>query len=98
MQILRTLALIAVCVDAIPQSVVRPEVVMVSEVVDGQTIAVAGFGRVRLAAITAPRLGRGLSADAPFAREARERLEGIVIRRYVRLEFEPGMRRAFVLL
>lgn len=71
---------------------------MVSAVIDGETIAVDGYGRVKLAGIKAPRLGRGLAPDAPFARAARDRLEGVVIRRYVRLEFESQTRRAYVLL
>ncbi len=98
MEILRTVCLAGIAATATFQSIVRPEVVMVTDVIDGQTIAISGHGRVRLAGIKAPRLGRGLAPDALFGREAKERLEGIVIRRYVRLEFVPGGRRAFVLL
>jgi micrococcal nuclease len=99
MEILRTACFAAMATAATFQSVARPESVVVTAVTDGQTISVAGHGRVRLAGIEAPRLGRGLAPDAAFGREARERLEGIVIRRFVRLEFEPGAsRRAYVLL
>lgn len=98
MEILRTITLAAVAVASTSQAVTRPEVVAVTSVVDGQTIAVAGYGRVRLAGIEAPRVGRGLAPDAPFGRQAKERLEGIVIQRFVRLEFETGGHRAYVLL
>lgn len=97
MQILRTLMILALANTA-TQEITRPEVVMVSAVVDGQTISVAGYSRVRLSGIKAPRFPHGLQPGDPFGREAKERLEGIVIRRYVRLEFEPGGRRAYVLL
>jgi len=55
---------------------------MVRAVIDGNTIDVATIGRVRLLGIDAPR------AAKPFAREARERLTALVLRRWVRLEYE----------
>lgn len=99
MEILRTLSVAALAVMANSQAITRPEVVMVTSVVDGGTIVVAGHGRLRLAGIEAPRLGRGLTSDAAFARAAKDRLEGIVTRRFVRVELEAaGSRRAYVLL
>jgi micrococcal nuclease len=72
----------------------------VRTVVDGNTIDVAGYGRVRLAGVRAPKLGRGGLDGEPFARDARERLEGIVTHRFVRLEFPSVSSRsaAYVLL
>jgi micrococcal nuclease len=60
--------------------------------VDGDTLEVAGVGRVRLLGIDAPELGRGFDTAAPLAREARERLATLVARRFVRLELD-GERR-----
>jgi endonuclease YncB( thermonuclease family) len=62
--------------------------VLVRAVVDGDTIDVAQFGRVRLLGIDAPELGRGFDTPAPFGREARERLMQLVLHRWVRLEQE----------
>ena len=59
---------------------------MVRAVIDGETIEVATFGRVRLLGVDAPQ------AAAPFAREARERLAALVLRRWVRLDPEPPTR------
>lgn len=68
--------------------------VLVRYVVDGDTIDVAGVGRVRLLGIDAPEVGRGLETSAPFALEAQQRLSALVAQRWVRLEYdEPGMRR-----
>lgn len=66
----------------------RTDPVLVRAVFDGDTIDVAGFGRVRLLGIDAPEIGRGLETSAPFGREARERLASLVLRRWVRLELE----------
>ena len=69
-------------------------------VVDGDTIDAAGHGRISLAGVRAPKLDRAGGDGEPFAREARERLEGIVIHRFVRLEFPSASSRssAYVLL
>jgi endonuclease YncB( thermonuclease family) len=87
MQILRILALAGIALGAYPQTVSRPEVVAVRAVVDGNTIDVAGYGRVKLAGIRATK-------------DARDRLEGLVTHRYVRLEFPLASSRsaAYVLL
>ena len=66
----------------------RSDPVLVRAVLDGDTIDVAAFGRVRLLGIDAPELGRGFDTSAPFGREARERLTQLVLHRWVRLEQE----------
>jgi micrococcal nuclease len=66
----------------------RSDPVLVRSVIDGDTIDVATFGRVRLLGIDAPELGRGFDTSAPFGREARERLTTLILRRWVRLEQE----------
>jgi micrococcal nuclease len=68
----------------------RSDPVLVRSVVDGDTIDVATFGRVRLLGIDAPELGRGYDTAAPFAHEARDKLVSLVLRRWVRLEFDGG--------
>ena len=68
--------------------IVRSDPVLVRRVVDGDTIDVAGVGRVRLLGIDAPELGRGFDTAAPFAREARDRLTALVLHRWIRLEQE----------
>jgi micrococcal nuclease len=60
--------------------------VLVRYVLDGDTIDVAGVGRVRLLGIDAPELAHGHDTAAPFAYEAREKLIGLVLHRWVRLE------------
>ena len=91
MQILRTLVLAGVAVAhtfASPQRVARSELVLVKSVIDGDTIAVTTFGRVRLLGIDAPEVSHGLDTAAPFGREARDRLSRLVWHRWVRLETE----------
>src|SRR5688572_869541 len=69
------------------QSQPRPDKTFVVRfVVDGDTLEVAGAGRVRLLGIDAPELGSGFETPAPFAREARERLVSLAGRQWVRLE------------
>jgi micrococcal nuclease len=60
--------------------------VLVRAVIDGDTIDVAGVGRVRLLGIDAPELGRVFDTPAPFAREAKDRLTSLVLHRWVTLE------------
>jgi micrococcal nuclease len=100
MQILRIVSLAGMAVVAYGQGSARPEVVEVRAVVDGHTIDTAGPGRIRLAGIHAPRIARGATDGEPYGREARERLEGIVTHRFVRLEFPSAASRssAYVLL
>jgi micrococcal nuclease len=66
----------------------RSESVLVRFVFDGDTIDVATLGRVRLLGIDAPEVGRRFDTPAPFGPEARARLSALVLRRWVRLEFE----------
>ena len=100
MRLLRALSLAGVAAVAYGQPAVRPEVVEVRGVADGHTIEIAGGGRVRLAGIRAPRPPRGASAGDPFGREARDRLEGMLTHRFVRIERpSPGsLTAAYVLL
>ncbi|OFW00491.1 MAG: hypothetical protein A3I61_04055 [Acidobacteria bacterium RIFCSPLOWO2_02_FULL_68_18] len=65
---------------------------LVTYVFDGDTVHAAGVGRVRLLGIDAPEAGGGFERPAPFAIEARERLQALVLRRWVRLECD-GPRR-----
>jgi micrococcal nuclease len=69
----------------------RSESVLVRAVIDGDTIDVATFGRVRLLGIDAPEIGRGFDTTAPFAREARDRLASLVLHRWIRLEQEGAL-------
>ena len=91
MQFLITIAVTAVAVLQTPSfggGVKRSEPLLVRWVIDGDTIDVATFGRVRLLGIDAPEIGRGFDTSAPFGREARERLATLILRRWVRLEQE----------
>jgi len=64
----------------------RSDPVLVRSVLDGDTIDVAGVGRVRLLGIDAPERAHGLDTAAPFANEAREKLISLILHRWVRLE------------
>ncbi|MGH9139624.1 MAG: thermonuclease family protein [Vicinamibacterales bacterium] len=91
MQILITVALAGVAALQTPPSsgrVTRSDPVLVRSVVDGNTIDVAAFGRVRLLGIDAPRIRRAEGAFAPFGIEARDRLAQLLLHRWVRLEVE----------
>ena len=81
---------VVVAVNALPPAptIIRSEPVLVTFVFDGDTIEVATFGRVRLLGIDAPEIGRGFDTSAPFGREARDRLSGMILHRWVRLERE----------
>lgn len=67
-------------------------VALVTRVVDGDTVEAAGAGRVRLLGIDAPEIGGPLEQPAPFAIEAREALQALVLHRWVRFECD-GTRR-----
>ena len=91
MQILIATAALGVAALASPRSappITRSESVLVRAVLDGDTIDVSTFGRVRLLGIDAPEVGRRFDTPAPFAVEARERLKTLVWHRWVRLERE----------
>jgi len=88
MQKLLTPAALTIAIVAIAsaRSLPRSELVLVRTVLDGDTIDVTKFGRVRLLGIDAPEIGRGFDTSAPFAYDAREKLASLVLRRWVRLE------------
>lgn len=88
---------IAAASAATPQSrIPRPsQSFAVRFAVDGDTLDVAGVGRVRLLGIDAPERGAGFDTPAPFAREARDRLASLAVRRYVRLEIDGDSRDAY---
>ena len=86
MQFLLALAVAAAAVLATPAPVKRSAPVLVRAVIDGDTIDVATVGRVRLLGIDAPEMGRGAETNAPFGREARDRLAALVLHHWVRLE------------
>ena len=91
MRILRTLAALAVAAaPTVPfaQAPTRSELVLVKAVIDGDTISVSTFGRVRLLGIDAPEISHGLDTPAPYGREARDKLSGLILHRWIRLETE----------
>src|SRR5580765_9093702 len=93
-----TLALVSTSFGLSPayaSSVRRSDPVLVRAVLDGDTIDVATFGRVRLLGIDAPEIGRGFDTAAPFARAARDRLAELVLHRWVRLEIEDDRSDAY---
>ena len=73
----------------------RSDPVLVRFVIDGDTIDVTRFGRVRLLGIDAPEIGRGFDTAAPFSREARDRLISLVLHRWIRLEQEGALLDAY---
>src|SRR3954452_5784740 len=90
MQILRTV-LIVVVAAAQSASVSRADLVLVTNVVNGHTVVVQGSGRVPLAGIRAPAIGRAIDPD-PLGARARQRLLSLAGDRYVRLEFAAATR------
>lgn len=91
MQILITAIATAVAVTqslSLPPTLTRSGSVLVNAVIDGDTIDVSTIGRVRLLGIDAPETSHGLDTAAPFGREARERLTGLLLHRWIRLEME----------
>jgi endonuclease YncB( thermonuclease family) len=88
MQFRRTFiaALVAVTATLAARPLERSELVLVRAVLDGDTIDVTTFGRVRLLGIDAPEIGRVFDTSAPFAYAARDKLAGLVLHRWVRLE------------
>jgi endonuclease YncB( thermonuclease family) len=88
MQFLPALLAAAVAVVSPSADLKRSSPVLVRTVLDGDTIDVSTFGRVRLLGIDAPELGRVLDTSAPFAKEARDRLAALVLHRWIRLEQE----------
>jgi micrococcal nuclease len=81
-----TLAIASITSITSNTGALRSDPVLVRSVLDGDTIDVAGVGRVRLLGIDAPELAHGHDTAAPFAYEAREKLIELVLHRWVRLE------------
>ncbi len=79
---------LAVNVSAFAQE--RSQGVLVRRVVDGDTIDVATIGRVQLLGVDAPELVVGPEASTRLAREAQQRLAGLLANRWVRLEYESS--------
>jgi endonuclease YncB( thermonuclease family) len=79
-------AIVAVLATFSVQSLPRSELVLVRAVIDGDTIDVTTFGRVRLLGIDAPEIGRVFDTPAPFAYAAKDKLASLVLHRWVRLE------------
>lgn len=86
MQILRTCLLLCVATGAISAAGPQSDPVLVTQVVNGNTIVVQAVGRVTLSGVHAPALGSRLSPD-PVAARARDQLISLVLHRYVRLEY-----------
>src|SRR5262249_17259139 len=88
MQFLQAFVLAAVAASPSVDQPRRSESLLVRAVIDGDTIDVATLGRVRLLGIDAPEVGRGQDTSAPFGREARDRLASLILRHWVRLEYD----------
>src|SRR5579872_1843022 len=80
-------------------------VARVTRVIDGDTLDAAGVGRVRLLGIDAPEIGGPFERPAPFALEARDELQSLVLNRFARFECDTtaendkyGRRLAYVVL
>jgi micrococcal nuclease len=100
MQFLQILTTILVATIASQSPLARPEFVAVRGVVNGSTIDVASYGRIRLAGVKAPRPNHAGLPPEPFAAEARQRLEAMLTHHLVRLEFPSSSSRtsAYVVL
>src|SRR5262245_61157237 len=66
----------------------RSELVLVKSVIDGDTISVTTYGRVRLLGIDAPETSHGIDTAAPFGNEARDKLSRMILHRWIRRESE----------
>src|SRR5437868_12281896 len=80
-------------------------VALVTRVFDGDTLDAAGVGRVRLLGIDAPEIGGPFERPAPFALEARDELQMLVLNHFARFECDLvaendkyGRRLAYVVL
>jgi endonuclease YncB( thermonuclease family) len=84
------LLLLVTCGETPTAAQRRSPPVLVRQVVDGDTIEIVGVGRVSLLGIDAPEPRRGTQTQATMAREARERLAGLIANRWVRLEYDEA--------
>jgi micrococcal nuclease len=94
MQMVRTLMIAAAAAVQLHHPPARPDPVLVTSVISGDTLQVAAVGRVRLLGIEAPKTTRGSDSDqpSPFGREAKARLSNLVLHRWVRLEHDESGR------
>ncbi len=85
--VLSLLPAAAAVAQEFPEPAPATRVARVVEVIDGDTIALEGGAEARLVGVMAPglSLGRGWVADEPFALEARDALEALVLGRTVAL-------------
>jgi micrococcal nuclease len=106
-------SLVAIAIlSTVPQLVAAPRapawdcgiVALVTRVIDGDTVDVAGLGRVRLLGIDAPEIGGPFERPAPFAVEARDELQSLLLNRWARFQCDGdlqdtyGRRLAYVTL
>ena len=96
MQILPSLLVLTMAILQLSPAhrIVRSDPVLVRAVIDGNTVDVATVGRVRLLGIDAPSVGNRSTSGEPFAKESRDRLAGLVLNRWIRLEHEAAAGRA----
>jgi endonuclease YncB( thermonuclease family) len=97
MRFLPILVVIAVARIAVPAVAARAEVrrsdpLQVRAVIDGATIDVVGLGRVRLLGVEVMKTSRRFDVELPLGRQARERLQALVLHHWVRLEYEGPAR------
>jgi endonuclease YncB( thermonuclease family) len=90
MPFLPVLIVSGVAVVHTPAVVKRSESVLVRAVIDAATIDVATIGHVRLLAIVAITSRRGVELEPVLGRQARERLQSLVLNHWVRLEYEQA--------
>ncbi len=83
------LTLVAAPISSTSDSLVRSESVLVRAVPAGDAIDVATIGRVHLLGISAPKV-RGDARDDRLGLQARERLAGLTLRHWIRLEVPSG--------
>jgi micrococcal nuclease len=88
MHFLLVLDLLTVAAAHLSIAPIRSDSLLVRAVIDGDTIDVATVGRVRLLGIVAPEFRGGVGV--PLGREARDRLAGLVLHHWVRLERDAG--------
>jgi micrococcal nuclease len=70
-------------------------VALVTRVFDGDTVDVGGLGRVRLLGIDAPEIGGPFERPAPFALEARDELQSLVLHRWARFDCDGDANDAY---
>jgi endonuclease YncB( thermonuclease family) len=92
MQFLLIVIAATIAVAETPAKLQRSESLLVRAVPSGDSVDVATIGRVHLLGITAPGTRTGPGAGSIGIR-ARDRLADLVLRHWVRLEYESGSTR-----